>query len=267
MPTKRDQADPSKDSARVNQHFYHALWSQTRLSSPDRFNTWPLISGLLPNSPQRLEVGPGLRPRLPVSETHFIDIAAPVVDCLNEAGARARLGEVSALPYDDGRFDLVCAFDVLEHVGDDLSALAELSRVLKGDGVLILSVPLHEACWSDFDVLVGHVRRYQPARLEALLLRSGLEPEKSAAFGMQPGNPRLLRWGVWFLRHRRSAALFWYNWLLLPLGILFQKRLIFREGLRDTCAEAGVDEVVIVCRRSTSLPLPLRERGLSPVLS
>lgn len=248
MPIKRETARQGSDTASVNQSFYHALWSQTRLACPDRFNTWPLIAGLLPHAPRRLEVGPGLRPRLPVADTHFVDIAAPVIERLNQAGALARQGEVGALPYEDGKFDLVCAFDIIEHVEDDLRALAELSRVLKNDGVLILSVPIHEQCWTEFDALVGHVRRYDPADLEALLARCGLEPEKSAAFGMQPSNPRLLRWGVWFLAHRRAVALFWYNWLLLPLGILFQKRLKFREGLRDTCAEDGVDEVIMVCR-------------------
>jgi SAM-dependent methyltransferase len=237
------------DSASTNQNFYHALWSQTRLVCADRFNTWPLVRGLLPHSPQRLEVGPGLRPRLPIAGTHFIDIAAPVIDRLNAAGALAQLGEVGALPYEDGRFDLVCAFDIIEHVEDDLRALAELSRVLKDDGVLILSVPIYQRCWTEFDALFGHVRRYEPADLEALLERCGLEPEKSAAFGMQPKNQRLLRLGFWYLKHRRARAIVTYNWLLLPLGLLFQKRLKLRAGFRDTCAEEGVDEVVMICRR------------------
>jgi SAM-dependent methyltransferase len=249
MPEKREAAGQVKNAASTNRNFYHALWSQTRLVCPDRFNTWPLVAGLLPHSPLRLEVGPGLRPRLPVAGTHFIDIAAPVIERLNAAGALAQLGEVDALPYEDGRFDLVCAFDIIEHVEDDLGALTELSRVLKKDGVLILSVPIYQSCWTAFDTLVGHVRRYEPADLEALLARCGLEPEKSAVFGMQLKNQRLLSLGLWYLKHRRASALFTYNWLLLPLGLLFQKRLKFREGFRATCAEDGVDEVVILCRR------------------
>jgi len=255
MPENREAARQLTDAASTNQNFYHALWSQTRLVCADRFNTWPLVRGLLPHSPQRLEVGPGLRPRLPVAGTHFIDIAVPVIERLNEAGALARLGEVGALPYEDGRFDLVCAFDIIEHVEDDLGALGELSRVLKEDGVLILSVPIYQKCWTDFDALVGHVRRYEPADLEALLARCGLQPEKSAAFGRQLKNQRLLRLGVWFLTHQRSRALFTYNWLLLPLDLLFQKRLKFREGFRDTCAEDGVDEVVLICRRRGGGPV------------
>ena len=247
--TKNSRAEmQGRDAASANLSFYQALWSQTRLASPERFNTWPLIAGLLPRSPMRLEVGPGLRPRLPLAGTHFIDIAAPVIGQLNAQGALARLGEITALPYEDGTFDLVCAFDIIEHVDDDLRALAELSRVLKEDGVLILSVPLHPESWNCFDDLVGHVRRYDPAEIAAILAKSGLVAEQSAAFGMQPENPGLLRVGVWFLTHKPNTALFWYNWLLLPLGILFQKRLKFRDGLLDT---RGVAEIVMVCRRTT----------------
>jgi SAM-dependent methyltransferase len=246
MFENRKAARLEKETLHVNQSFYEALWVQARLSSPEKFNTWPLVASLLPVSPARLEVGPGLRPRLPIAGTHFIDISATVVDQLNAWGALALQGEVGALPYEDGTFDLVCAFDVIEHVQDDQRALAELSRVMKYGGVLILSVPIHAEYWSDFDQLVGHVRRYEPAGLNDLLAKSHLVLEQSAIYGMQPRNPRLLGLAVWYLTHRRSLALFCYNWILLPLGILFQRRLRFQEGLLDT---SGVDEIVLICRR------------------
>lgn len=245
MPEKGVFASRSKDAARTNHSFYQALWSQTRMAQPESFNTWPLVSSLLPRAPSRLEVGPGLRPRLPIAGSHFVDIATPVVDSLNARGGHALLGELGALPYPDRTFDLVCAFDIVEHVEDDRGALSELSRVLKEDGVLILSVPIHRGFWTDFDDLVGHVRRYEPAELGPLLAQGGLTLEQSARYGMQPNNPTLLRLGVWFLTHQPGVALFWYNLLLLRLGLLFQKRLKFAAGLIDT---TGVAEIVMICR-------------------
>jgi len=245
MPGNKEAAPGARDAAATNHSFYDALWSQTRLARPDRFNTWPLISGLLPGSPARLEVGPGLRPRLPLAGTHFIDISASVIEQLNARGAVARMGEAGALPYGDRKFDLVCAFDIIEHVENDLGALTELSRVLKQDGLLIFSVPVHAEFWTAFDDLVGHVRRYDPAQLIGILAQAGLVLEQSAVFGMQPTNPRLLRWGIWFLTHKRGAALFWYNWVFLPLGILCQRRLKLSAGLLDT---RGVAEIVLICR-------------------
>ena len=184
-------APTSPDIAAINRVFYNALWRKARLEPPDRFNTWPLVSELLPSSPARLEIGPGLRPRLPIAGTHVIDISAPVIEQLNARGGIGTPGEVGTLPFRDGEFDLVCAFDVIEHVEDDRRVFREVSRVLKDDGVLICSVPLYAERWTEFDDWVGHARRYDPSELVAMMASNQLNVEKSAAFGMQPANPRL----------------------------------------------------------------------------
>ncbi len=230
-----------------NGEFYDAFWSKTYLTRPESFNTWPLISSLLPGAPERLEIGPGLRPRLPIAGTHFLDLSPPAVEQLNARGGIAEVGEITALPFGDGRFDLVTAFDVVEHVEDDRCVFAELARVLKKEGRLIFSVPLHPARWTTFDDYVGHARRYEPAALMELIASHGLVVEKSVVFGMQSNNPRLLHYAVQGLIRYHSAALRWYNWVFFPLGLLCQKRLKFTEGLVNL---AGVDEVLLVCRRA-----------------
>ncbi|HZT23488.1 MAG TPA: class I SAM-dependent methyltransferase [Verrucomicrobiae bacterium] len=235
-----------RDIARINRDFYDALWSSARLSRPEQFNTWPLISGLLPAAEARLEIGPGLHPRLPIAGTHFIDISAPAVAQLKARGGLAAVGEITALPFSDQEFDLVGAFDVVEHVRDDRRVLGELSRVLRNDGMLIFSVPLHASLWSDFDDWVGHVRRYEPSALAALLEEHHLVVEKSAAFGMKPSHPGLLRWGMQWLTDRHATAMRWYNGVLFPLGLLLQKRLKFADGWIET---TGVDGIVLACRR------------------
>ena len=175
-----------------NSEFYDALWAKTYLNPPQRFNTWPMISALLPSAPMRLEIGPGLRPRLPVAGTHFLDLSGPAVTRLNHGGGMAQAGQITALPYATENFDLVAAFDVIEHVEDDQRVFAELIRVMKPQGVLLFSVPLHPAHWNEFDEAVGHARRYQPAELRALLEAHDLIVEKSAVFGMQPSNSPLI---------------------------------------------------------------------------
>jgi SAM-dependent methyltransferase len=229
-----------------NSRFYDAFWSKTYLTKPQRFNTWPLISALLPATPQRLEIGPGLRPRLPVAGTHFLDLSPVVVGQLNELGGFARSGEITALPFEDESFDLVTAFDVIEHVENDQQVFNELTRVLKPGGRLIFSVPLHPAYWTTFDEYVGHARRYEPAALQALLDRRRLTVENSAVFGMQSNNSRLLHYAVQGLIRHPVAALRCYNWLFFPLGLLFQQRLKFTDGLMDL---RDVHEVLLMCRR------------------
>jgi SAM-dependent methyltransferase len=238
------------DLAAKNSEFYDALWSDTYLTRPESFNTWPLISGLLPAAAMRLEVGPGLRPRLPVAGTYFIDASPPAIERLSTRGGVARSGDITNLPFGDSTFDLVAAFDVIEHVGDDRRVFAELIRILKENGLLIFSVPLHPAHWTVFDDYVGHARRYEPARLEALIADNELIVEKSAVFGMQPNNPRLLKYAVNVLTKHRKAATRWYNWLFLPIGLLLQKRLKFVDGLADL---TEIYEVLLVCRRRKRL--------------
>src|SRR5271154_6622042 len=72
-----------------NRRFYDTLWSKTYLTNPRRFNTWPLVSSLVASSPMRLEVGAGMRPRLPIAGTHFIDASPPAVERLNARGGIA----------------------------------------------------------------------------------------------------------------------------------------------------------------------------------
>ena len=241
----------------ANREFYDALWSRAQLERPNRFNTWPLISELLSGARARLEIGPGLRPRLPIPGTHFLDISAPAIERLNARGGSAVAGEITALPFRDGEFDLVCAFDVIEHAEDNQQVFRELSRVLQDGAMLVFSVPLYEKHWTAFDDCVGHARRYEPAALLALIEANGLALEKSAAFGMAPRNSRLLKFGMDSLAKHRSVAMGLYNRVLMPLGILFQKRLKFGPGLIET---NGVDEILLVCRRRRRTPpgLPVK---------
>ena len=236
----------ARDVAAINREFYDALWSRSRLHAAKDFNTWPLVAELLPSSPERLEVGPGMSPRLPFAGTHFVDVSAPVIERLNSAGGLAILGEITALPFPSATFDLVAAFDVVEHVENEASVFGELTRVLKPGGHLILSVPLHPARWTEFDELVGHARRYEASDLRAILASHGLTVVKSAGFGMRPTNPRVLRVSMHLLNRYRTIAMRCHNWLFMPLGLIFQKRLRFTPGWIET---ASADGMVLVCRR------------------
>ena len=242
-----DQAPSRVDLREVNRRFYDALWRDTRLVEPHRFNTWPLVSSLVVPGQRRLEVAPGLRPRLPLEGTQFLDASAPAIAKLAARGANAVCGSVTALPFADAAFDLVCAFDIVEHLDDDAPVWSELTRVTAPGAVLLLSLPLHPACWTAFDDFVGHRRRYEPAVVDVTLAHHGFAIERSAIYGMQPKSSRLLDLGLWFLVNQRERAMWWYHNIFMPLGIHFQHRLALAPGLIDT---RGVDEVLLVCRKS-----------------
>ncbi len=240
------QARADRDLRELNRRFYDSLWTDARLVEPERFNTWPLVCTLVAQAQHRLEVAPGLRPRLPIEGTHFVDISEPALAKLRGRAASVTLDSISELPFADSLFDLVCAFDIVEHVDDDEPALSELSRVCAPGGTFLLSVPLHPSRWTAFDEFVGHRRRYEPARLLAKLREHGFAVESSAVYGMQPESSWLMDLGMWWLTHRREQAMWWYNRVMMPLGVRFQKKLALCPGLIDT---SNVDEILLVCRK------------------
>lgn len=246
MAGTASSVDGEGELAALNRAFYDGLWSDARLIEPQRFNTWPLVAELVADARACLEVAPGLRPRLPLEGTQFLDISAAAMTQLQACGARVAVGMVNAMPFDDGAFDFVCAFDIVEHVEDDEAALAELARVTAPSATFLLSVPLHESAWTPFDDFVGHRRRYAPRVLAEKLARYGFHVERSAVYGMQPKSSRVLDWGMWCLTHQRERAMWWYNRVFMPIGLRLQKPLRFADGLID---RSDVDTVLIVCRK------------------
>ena len=80
----------------------------------------------------------------------------------------------------DRSFDLVYSFNVLEHIPDDLAALAELRRVLKPGGRLVLYVPAFMVLYSAMDRRVGHLRRYRRKPLAELVIQAGLVVDEAS---------------------------------------------------------------------------------------
>jgi SAM-dependent methyltransferase len=72
------------------------------------------------------------------------------------------------LPFADELFDLVCAFDVIEHVDDDLEAIREMRRVCKSGGTICITVPAFMILWSHHDVVNNHFRRYKSRDLKRI---------------------------------------------------------------------------------------------------
>ncbi len=84
------------------------------------------------------------------------------------------------LPFREAAFDLVAAFDVVEHCEPEARALAELGRVLRPGGRLLLSVPAYQWAWTDHDVRAGHHRRYTRARLVRAVRAAGFDVRRAS---------------------------------------------------------------------------------------
>ncbi len=94
-------------------------------------------------------------------------------------------------------FDLLTAFEVLEHIEDDAGALASWLELVKPGGQILISVPAHRRRWNVTDVLVGHHRRYDRADVEGLLRGAGLRIDKVWTIGWPAS---------WFVERARILA-------------------------------------------------------------
>lgn len=88
--------------------------------------------------------------------------------CKKRGLENIRLGQAEKIPFKSGSFDLVTLLDVLEHT-DENKTLNEVYRVLRKDGLLILTVPAFNWLWSRWDEVLHHKRRYSLDNLVRLL--------------------------------------------------------------------------------------------------
>ena len=87
------------------------------------------------------------------------------------------LGEVK-----DKSYDLIGAFDVIEHIDDDHAALAAIATKLKPGGKFMMTVPAHPWMWTAHDVANHHKRRYSKRALRALIDGSPMRLQKIGYF-------------------------------------------------------------------------------------
>ncbi|MEA2462109.1 MAG: hypothetical protein QOH90_2286 [Actinomycetota bacterium] len=103
-----------------------------------------------------------------------VDLSPDAVDAARRRGHDdVRVARVEQLPFADATFDVVTCLDVVEHTPDDRATLAELRRVTRPGGLLLVTVPAYQALWSWHDVVNRHFRRYDSSSLRAAACAAG----------------------------------------------------------------------------------------------
>lgn len=143
-----------------------------------------ICRGVTDRRPRILDVGCGTGANLLMlsqyGDAEGVDISEDALAFCRERGLeKVRLGAGEKLPYDDGTFDLVTAFDVVEHMDDDLAGLSEMRRVLRPGGRVLLFVPTFMFLWGVQDDVSNHRRRYRLPELHRVLEKAGFEIERS----------------------------------------------------------------------------------------
>ncbi|HEY8433748.1 MAG TPA: methyltransferase domain-containing protein [Sphingomicrobium sp.] len=135
-----------------------------------------------------LEIGCGTGHNLEML-AQFGKVDALELDDEARAVAEERLGrKVMSTPLPelagvrDHHYDLIGAFDVIEHIDDDDAAVAAIAAKLKPGGKFVMTVPAHAWMWSAHDVVNHHKRRYSKAGLRGLIERSPLKLDRLGYF-------------------------------------------------------------------------------------
>jgi len=217
---------------------------------------WAVVEALLartslPSGPRILDAGCGTGGHLDrysrIGSVTGVDPSPEAVAFCRERGFDSveRAG-LESLPFDDDRFDLIAATDVLEHVAEERQALDELRRVAAPGAAMLLTVPAYEWLWTVEDENLQHQRRYTRRRLLEAVERSGWEPRIATYFNTVLLPPIALARRLPRRREQAASDVDRTPPALdkpLSLPMRFEARLI-RAGVR---LPAGVS-VGIVCR-------------------
>jgi SAM-dependent methyltransferase len=153
--------------------------------------------------------------------------------------AKTRLPNVELYQMDARRipfereFDVVGAFDVLEHIIEDENVLMQMFNAVQAGGGLLVTVPQHRFLWSTSDHYARHQRRYSSIDLSTKVERAGFEIQRMTSF-----NSLLLPLMIWSRRQQKHDHDFqpWREFEIGPAlnktleGILKLERMIIKAG-------------------------------------
>jgi SAM-dependent methyltransferase len=137
----------------------------------------------LPGTGRALDIGAAGGGNTRVLKAHgwravAVEFSSSAAEVAHARGISTVRADARKLPLRSRSWDLVTAFDVLEHIDEDYLAAAEIARVLQPGGRALIAVPCDMALWSAHDDAVGHLRRYSQSELASLIEKAGLTMEK-----------------------------------------------------------------------------------------
>lgn len=245
MPaTSSTQIEPGQS---YNEELYEELWQRFPFHGPEKLPWFPAIKEIADKARDRLEIGPGVTPRLPVQGTHVMDLSTGALEVLERYGAVAHRGLLADAHFPDASFDLVGLFEVLEHVPDDEGLLREIARITRAGGRLVLTVPLGMRHYNAYDRYMGHVRRYEPDELRSKAERAGYVVERFEVHSQSVLGP-VAPFYVWVMRNFPRLSAWALRYVFLPL--LERTRIEWHEPALWGSLTPGATDMGVIFRRS-----------------
>jgi len=125
----------------------------------------------------------GIAQFMPGRKLYGSDLFSKGLEFASKKNSDIQLMEIDArdIPYAK-EFDIIGAFDVLEHIEEDMLVLRQIRDALNDNGFLFITVPQHKWLWSSIDQQACHVRRYAASELQSKIEKSGFELVYSTSF-------------------------------------------------------------------------------------
>lgn len=150
----------------------HHWWFQGRLMMTEGLLAEYILPAFAGRRPRLLDMGCGtglFLQRRAECEACGIDLSPQALGyCASRALRNVAMADAARVPFADNSFDIVTAFDLIEHMPDDHAIITEILRILRPGGYLLATVPAHPLLWTGHDVTLHHHRRYGRASFEAL---------------------------------------------------------------------------------------------------
>jgi 2-polyprenyl-3-methyl-5-hydroxy-6-metoxy-1,4-benzoquinol methylase len=145
-----------------------------------------------------------------------LEVSGPASEVARQrTGLTVTNGKVADLRSPDP-YDIIAAFDVLEHISDEAAVLSQMRALLRPDGRLILTVPAHPKLWSSFDEASEHMRRYTRSSLTRALRAAGFDIEYLTYFMFLLYGPMWLRRRISLKRSQDFGAVFDSEFQIVP---------------------------------------------------
>lgn len=182
---RSDEGFQPHSFARLAQVEAGNFWFRSR----NRLIIWAL-ERFFPDARNFLEIGcgtgfvlSGVAAAIPQLEVSGSEVQSAGLNYAADRVKRAELFQMDArsIPF-KGEFDVIGAFDVLEHIEEDEEVLVQMFRAVVPGGGIILTVPQHRFLWSQQDEYACHVRRYEAPELRHKVEQAGFEVKRETSF-------------------------------------------------------------------------------------
>jgi 2-polyprenyl-3-methyl-5-hydroxy-6-metoxy-1,4-benzoquinol methylase len=176
----------TSDTALLQRELYaNSILTRTYWDFKDR-----VIAGLIPDTAiDILDLGCGegislenIKNALPSAEVSGIDYLNENISICRNQNLNVKQGNVYDLDIQDNSFDAVIFMEVIEHLEDPQKAIAEIHRILKPNGSLIIGFPNDHVFliarllllkWKEAKYDPGHVNRWNPREMSTFLSKNG----------------------------------------------------------------------------------------------